>query len=79
MTKYFIGDNMKKNTINFEHLADWMDGRLSKEESVTIVKQLESADEATRENAEWLRAFNKTRKAALLTSPPPRKRPICLV
>ena len=61
---------MVKNTINFEHLADWMDGRLSEEESVTIVKQLESADEATRENAEWLRAFTKTRKAALLTSPP---------
>ena len=62
---------MEKNTINFERLVDWMDGRLSEEESTLIVKQLESADDVTRKNAEWLRSFAKARKAAVLASPSP--------
>lgn len=65
---------MEKNTINFEQLADWMDGRLSEDESAALVKQLEFADEATRANAEWLRTFTKARKVAALASPPPKLR-----
>lgn len=61
---------MEKKPLNFERLADWMDSRLSEEESAAVAKQLESADEATRKNAEWLSVFAKTRKAAVQTSPP---------
>lgn len=65
---------MTKSTLNFEHLADWVDNRLSEEEAGMIAKQMESVDEATQESVAWLKAFTRAGKTTKLSSPPPELR-----
>ncbi len=60
----------RPDEINFEHLADWVEGRLSAEEARTVEERLESADAETRERVEWLRAFARASGLTTLAAPP---------
>jgi hypothetical protein len=75
MNEHTAGENMTNSTaLSFERLVDWVDGRLSEEEAATVAKQVAAADETTRANIAWLRAFAKARRGATLASPPPEVR-----
>ena len=58
------------NRISFERLVDWVEGRLSEEESRAVEEQVAVADAATREQVEWLRAFARLNEAVVLDAPP---------
>lgn len=62
----------ESNKISFERLTDWVEGRLSEAEAAAVAEQVASADEEIRAQAEWLRAFARTRQEIQL-SPPPRE------
>ena len=62
---------MTKPALTFERLADWVDQRLSEEESESVAKQLETADAATQETVTWLKTFIQAGKASKLAAPPP--------
>lgn len=47
------------NEFTWEKLADWVDGRLTDQESATLGAQLAEASDAVQADATWLRAFNK--------------------
>jgi hypothetical protein len=57
-----------RKEIRFERLADWVEGRLSEEEARAVEEQL--ADEATRAEVEWLRAFARMSENIVLDAPP---------
>lgn len=54
----------------FERLADWLEGRLSEEESREVEERLSRSDEATRADAEWLREFLALGSEVELAAPP---------
>ncbi len=56
--------------ISFERLVDWVEGRLSEEESRVVEEQVAVADEATREQVEWLRGFARVSEDTVLDAPP---------
>ena len=60
----------RPDEINFERLADWVEGRLSEEEARAMAQQVERADAQTRERAEWLRAFARASERTTLATPP---------
>lgn len=62
------------NRIDFERLTDWVEGRLSEAEAAAVAEQVAGADEETRAQAEWLRAFARTRQEIKLSPPPPEVR-----
>lgn len=64
----------ERNEIDFARLADWAEGRLIEEEAQVVGEQVAKADEATRANAAWLRAFTQVSKDTVLASPPPEMR-----
>ena len=57
----------------FARLADWVEGRLSEEESKAVEGQMAS-DSAMRLDVAWLRAFNLISKDTVIASPPPEVR-----
>jgi hypothetical protein len=59
-------------TLDFAHLADWVEGRLSEEEAVAVEKQLAMAGEKTLADVAWLRMFTEVSQRLVLPSPPPR-------
>lgn len=65
---------MTEKDANFERLADWSDGRLPEEEARAVEESLAEADEATRADAEWLRAFSRASKDVVLEDPPAGQR-----
>ncbi|MEJ7840470.1 MAG: carboxypeptidase-like regulatory domain-containing protein [Rubrobacter sp.] len=65
---------MSERELNPEYLADWAEGRLSEEEARTIEERLEGADEATRADAGWLRAFSRATRDVVLDDPPAGQR-----
>ena len=65
---------MSRERIDFETLADWADGRLPEEEARAVEERLAEADEATRADAEWLRAFSRASKDVVLEDPPAEQR-----
>lgn len=65
---------MSERELNPEYLADWAEGRLSEEEARTIEERLEGADEATRADAGWLRAFFQATRDVVLDDPPAGQR-----
>jgi hypothetical protein len=65
---------MRHDKISFERLADWVEGRLSEDEARAVEEQVAAADEATRAEVAWLRAFAKTSENTVLDSPPPEVR-----
>jgi hypothetical protein len=59
-----------RNEIDFGRLADWAEGRLTGEEVRIVEEQLVAADEATRAEAEWLRAFARAGEEVVFEEPP---------
>ncbi len=57
----------------FARLADWVEGRLSKQEAQIVEKQV-AADTAMHDNVMWLRAFALISDATVIASPPPEVR-----
>ena len=53
----------------FAQWADWIDGRLSAEESARMAKLFEIADQNTRATVTWLQAFSNARRYAALATP----------
>lgn len=62
------------NEISFAHLANWLEGHLDEEEARTVEEQLGSASDATRADADWLRAFLNVSSEVELAAPPPEVR-----
>lgn len=60
--------------ISFVRLADWIEGRLSGEEARVLEERLALADDATREDVAWLRAFFRVSENAALDPLPPEAR-----
>ena len=56
--------------INFERLVDWVEGRLSEEESRVVEEQVAVADEETRAQVEWLHAFARVSEDVVIDSLP---------
>lgn len=65
---------MGSNEIDFARLVDWIEGRLSEEEARAVEERVPEADDATRENVAWLRAFVQTSGETTLASPSPEVR-----
>ncbi len=65
---------MSREKIDFETLVDWAEGRLPEEEARVVEERLAEADEATRADAEWLRAFSRASKGVVLEGPPAGQR-----
>lgn len=59
----------EREEIRFERLADWVEGRLSEEEARAVEEQV-AADEATRAEVEWLRAFARMSENIVFAEPP---------
>ncbi len=57
----------------FARLADWVEGRLSKQEAQIVEKQV-VADTAMHDNVMWLRAFALISETTVIASPPPEVR-----
>lgn len=56
--------------IEFERLVDWAEGRLSAEEAGEVEQLLARADEETRAEAAWLRAFGRMAEDTVISDPP---------
>lgn len=56
--------------MDFAHLADWVEGRLSGEEAVAVEEWLAVADEKTLADLAWLRTFAKVSQEVILLAPP---------
>ena len=65
---------MRHEKISFERLADWVEGRLSEDEARAVEEHVAGADEATRAEVAWLRAFARTSEDTVLDAPPPEVR-----
>lgn len=61
---------MAEKEIESQRLADWADGKLSEEEAGAVEARLAEADEVTRAEAEWLRAFSRVSESVVLDEPP---------
>lgn len=59
-----------RREIDFERLADWVEGRLSEEEARAVEEQVALSGEATRAEAEWLRAFARVGGEVVFEEPP---------
>ncbi len=58
----------------FTRLMDWVEGRLSEEEARAVEEWVAAADEATRADVAWLRAFARVSEDTVIASPPSRVR-----
>ncbi len=65
---------MSRQRIDFETLADWAEGRLPEAEAGAVERRLAEADEATRADAEWLRAFARAAGEVVIEDPPAGQR-----
>jgi hypothetical protein len=59
-----------RREIDFERLVDWAEGGLPEEEARAVEEQLAVAGEATRAEAEWLRAFARVGEKVVFEEPP---------
>jgi hypothetical protein len=57
----------------FARLVDWVEGRLSEEESRAVEEQV-AADSTMQADVAWLRAFNLVSEDTVIASPPPEVR-----
>jgi len=55
--------------ISFERLVDWIEGRLSPEESAEVAAIVENADAEAQNMVAWLRAFNRVSQQTTLLPP----------
>ncbi len=58
------------NSLSFQRLLDWIEGRLSPEESAQVAQQVTQADQEIQDLVAWLQAFQKLRQAVVLDRPP---------
>lgn len=58
------------NTLSFARLLDWIEGRLPDDEAQVVQVQVEQADQATRADIAWLRAFKHLHAKAVLANVP---------
>ncbi len=65
---------MSRERIDFETLADWAEGRLPEAEAGAVERRLAGDDEATRADAEWLRAFARAAGGIVIEDPPAGQR-----
>ena len=65
---------MSQESIDFETLAEWAEGRLPAAEARAVERRLDEADEATRADAAWLRAFARAAGEVVIEDPPPEQR-----
>ncbi len=65
---------MNPERIDFETLADWVEGRLPEAEARAVERRLAGADEATRADAAWLRAFARATGEVVIEDPPAGQR-----
>lgn len=56
--------------IEFDRLVDWVEGRLPAGEARDLERRLAAADEETRADAAWLRAFARVSEDTVIASPP---------
>ncbi len=59
----------KPQDTGFEHLADWVEGRLTQEEAGAVARSVARGGEETRRDAQWLRASVEAREDTVLASP----------
>jgi hypothetical protein len=64
---------MEPGDREFARLADWVEGRLSEEESRAVEERV-AAEGSMQADVVWLRAFNLVSKDAVIASPPPEVR-----
>jgi hypothetical protein len=75
-----FGEKMKSATeaelgrVDFARLADWVEGRLSREEAVAVEKRVAQTDETTLADVAWLRRFVEASNKIILPAPPPKGR-----
>ncbi len=60
----------KKDEHDFEHLLNWVEGRLSAAEAKELEGQLDMTDDSTRTLIEWLQEFQRLSQSYVLVSPP---------
>jgi hypothetical protein len=63
-----------RKRIAFSQLVDWVEGRLSEEESRAVEEQVAVADASTLADVAWLRRFFRATEDSILDSPPPEVR-----
>lgn len=59
------------DNIPFEHLVDWLEGRLSAKEAAAVALALASLGPDAQGDAAWLQAFHEARARLRLDKPPP--------
>ena len=60
----------KLEPLSFERLVNWIEGRLSREETAVITSQIAQADEDTKETIEWIRKFHHVHEKVAFVAPP---------
>ncbi|MFQ5857615.1 MAG: hypothetical protein ACE5LU_18575 [Anaerolineae bacterium] len=64
----------KTNALSFARLVDWIEGILTEEEATAVAAQVAIADDATRADVGWLRAFAQVSATIVLAAPSPEVR-----
>jgi hypothetical protein len=60
----------KSEDMEFALLLDWVEGRLSEQETRTVEERVAAGDSATRADVAWLRAFARISEDTVIASPP---------
>ena len=55
---------------SWQQLIDWLEGRLSSEETERVQQQIDHADASLRADVDWIRAFLQSRETIILDEPP---------
>ncbi|MEZ4732238.1 MAG: hypothetical protein R3E79_34410 [Caldilineaceae bacterium] len=61
---------LRSESLTFERLLDWLEGRLSSAESQAIADQVAAADETVQADVAWLRTFLHLSDAIVWEAPP---------
>jgi len=62
------------NAPPFSELLDWLEGKLPPDQAQAVAERLETTDEATQADLDWLRLFLQARQSVQFASPPPSVR-----
>ena len=65
-----MNERGKETEVPFDRLVEWAEGRLPEKEARAVEERLANADEATRAEAEWLKAFLRASESVVLDGPP---------
>jgi hypothetical protein len=60
-----------QHQLSFARLLDWVEGRLSEEETKIVDEQIDHASPEIQATVAWLRAFHQISEKTTLASPPP--------